>query len=208
MEQSATPQPAALAAKEEVVRTHAASVIWEKMTVREVRDALHNTQTVLIPIGVTEQHGYHLALNTDMHNAWQMSVRAAAEYGCFVAPMLPYTFLGRRVAGDDQRGLPPGRPARHRHSASPGRERLPQPHHRPRSRGHGELPRHQGGRRALPAPAPGLRRPQGGGLQLLGALRGLRPSLRRGRLPCRLRGDLADALLGPGGCAPERDHPR
>jgi creatinine amidohydrolase len=75
------------------------ALVWEKMTVREVRDALQHTQTVLIPIGVTEQHGYHLALNTDMHNAWQMSVRAAAECGCFVAPMLPYTFSGGELPG-------------------------------------------------------------------------------------------------------------
>ncbi len=75
------------------------ALIWEKMTVREIREALKSTQTVLVPIGVTEQHGYHLAVNTDMHNAWQIATRAAQETGCFVAPMLPYTFSGGELPG-------------------------------------------------------------------------------------------------------------
>lgn len=75
------------------------ALIWEKMTVREIREALKRTQTVLVPIGVSEQHGYHLAVNTDMHNAWQISVRAAEETGCFVAPLLPYTFSGGELPG-------------------------------------------------------------------------------------------------------------
>lgn len=73
--------------------------IWERMTVKEVREALAETPTVLIPLGVTEQHGYHLALNTDNHNAWQMSVRAAGQTGSFVAPLLPYTFSGGELPG-------------------------------------------------------------------------------------------------------------
>lgn len=77
----------------------AKAMIWEKMTVREIREALKSTQTVLIPIGVTEQHGYHLAVNTDMHNAWQIATRAAEETGCFVAPLLPYTFSGGELPG-------------------------------------------------------------------------------------------------------------
>lgn len=73
--------------------------LWEKMTVQEVREARQHTQTVLIPLGVTEQHGYHLALNTDNHNAWQLCVRAAQEVGCFVAPLMPYTFSGGELPG-------------------------------------------------------------------------------------------------------------
>lgn len=73
--------------------------IWEKMTVREIREGLQETQTVLIPLGVTEQHGYHLATNTDNHNAWQLAVRAAAETGSFVAPLMPYTFSGGELPG-------------------------------------------------------------------------------------------------------------
>jgi creatinine amidohydrolase len=73
--------------------------IWEKMTVKEFAEGLLESQTVLIPLGVTEQHGFHLALNTDSHSAWQISVRAAEETGCFVAPLMPYTFSGGELPG-------------------------------------------------------------------------------------------------------------
>lgn len=73
--------------------------IWEKMTVNEVRESLEHTQTVLIPLGVTEQHGYHITLDTDCHNAWQISTRAADRTESFVAPLMPYTFSGGELPG-------------------------------------------------------------------------------------------------------------
>jgi creatinine amidohydrolase len=73
--------------------------IWEKMTVKEVREALKETQTVLVPVGVTEQHGYHLTLDTDSQSAFQISKRAADETGSFVAPTLTYTFSGGELPG-------------------------------------------------------------------------------------------------------------
>ncbi|MGE5532005.1 MAG: creatininase family protein [Bacteroidota bacterium] len=73
--------------------------IWEKMTVNEVRQALAETQTVMVPVGVTEQHGYHLTLDTDSQSAFQISKRAADETGAFVAPTLTYTFSGGELPG-------------------------------------------------------------------------------------------------------------
>jgi len=73
--------------------------IWQKMTVRQIRKALQETPTVLIPVGCTEQHGYHLTTDTDNHSAWQIAVRAADETGSFVAPLLPYTFSGGELPG-------------------------------------------------------------------------------------------------------------
>ncbi len=73
--------------------------IWQKMTVKQIREALEDTPTVLIPVGCTEQHGYHLTTDTDNHNAWQVSVRAAERTGCFVAPLLPYNFSGGELPG-------------------------------------------------------------------------------------------------------------
>ena len=40
-----------------------------RMTVKEMKEALEKTKTVIIPTGVVEQHGYHLTLATDIHNA-------------------------------------------------------------------------------------------------------------------------------------------
>lgn len=73
--------------------------IWQKMTVKEIRHALDETRTVLIPVGCTEQHGYHLTTDTDNHNAWEIATRAADQTGSFVAPLLPYTFSGGELEG-------------------------------------------------------------------------------------------------------------
>ena len=37
----------------------------ENMTVKDVIEAQKETKTVLLPIGGTEQHGWHLPLSTD-----------------------------------------------------------------------------------------------------------------------------------------------
>ena len=39
------------------------------MTVKDMQEALEKTKTVIIPVGVVEQHGYHLPLSVDIHNA-------------------------------------------------------------------------------------------------------------------------------------------
>ncbi len=76
------------------------ALIWEHMTVREVRDALQaGTRTILVPLGVTEQHGYHLPLRTDCYNCEEISRRAADRTGCFVAPTLAYTYSGGELPG-------------------------------------------------------------------------------------------------------------
>lgn len=73
--------------------------IWEKMTVAEMREALKETQTVLVPLGVAEQHGYHLTLDTDSQTAWQVCTRAADQTGSFVAPLLSYGYSGGELPG-------------------------------------------------------------------------------------------------------------
>lgn len=75
------------------------ALLWEHMTVNEVRDALQRTQTILVPLGVTEQHGYHLPLRTDCYNCEEISRRAADRTGVFVAPTLPYTYSGGELPG-------------------------------------------------------------------------------------------------------------
>ncbi len=78
----------------------AEALIWEHMTVKEVRDAMAaGTRTILVPLGVTEQHGYHLPLRTDCYNAEEISRRAAERTGCFVAPTLAYTYSGGELPG-------------------------------------------------------------------------------------------------------------
>jgi len=70
-----------------------------EMTVEEVRAGLEVMKTVVVPIGVVEQHGYHLPLSVDIHNAVEISSRASAICGCFVAPSLNYCFSGGTLPG-------------------------------------------------------------------------------------------------------------
>lgn len=66
-----------------------------EMTSAEVAAALKVTQTVLLPVGATEDHGAHLPLGTDAFEAREICRRAQlrlAERGCpvVVGPTLPF----------------------------------------------------------------------------------------------------------------------
>jgi len=69
------------------------------MSVKEVREGMKQTKTVIVPIGITEQHGYHMPLSVDIHNAAEIAKRASDETGCFVAPTLHYAFSGGMLPG-------------------------------------------------------------------------------------------------------------
>ena len=73
--------------------------IWETMTVNEMRQVLRKTQTVILPLGVTEQHNYHLPLCTDTIDAWEIAKLISARTGAVVAPALPYSFSGGGLPG-------------------------------------------------------------------------------------------------------------
>ncbi|MDD3119677.1 MAG: creatininase family protein, partial [Victivallales bacterium] len=70
-----------------------------EMTVSELNDYLKVNQTVILPYGVVEQHGYHLPLDTDIRNAEIMGLKVAEKLGCIVAPTLNYCFSGGMLAG-------------------------------------------------------------------------------------------------------------
>jgi creatinine amidohydrolase len=64
-----------------------------------VREGLRETQTVLLPLGSTEQHGYHLPLSTDTHNGQEISRRASEQTGCFVTPCFHFAYSGGELPG-------------------------------------------------------------------------------------------------------------
>lgn len=70
-----------------------ARIMWD-MTVKEIREGLRETQTVIVPIGCVEQHGYHLPTSVDSYNAMELAARASALTGCFVAAPVHYSFSG------------------------------------------------------------------------------------------------------------------
>jgi creatinine amidohydrolase len=69
------------------------------MTVEEVRNGLKETQTIIVPVGVVEQHGYHLPLSVDTRQAVNFAAGASALTGCFVAPQVNYCFSGGMLPG-------------------------------------------------------------------------------------------------------------
>ena len=73
--------------------------IMENMTVKEIREGLAETKTVVLPVGCVEQHGYHLPISVDIHNGAEVAARASAICGCFVAPVLSYSFSGGMLCG-------------------------------------------------------------------------------------------------------------
>jgi creatinine amidohydrolase len=73
--------------------------VLAEMTVKEIREALKKVTTILLPMGCTEQHGYHLPLNTDTLTAEYVAYKVAAKARCIVAPAVPYTFSGGELKG-------------------------------------------------------------------------------------------------------------
>jgi creatinine amidohydrolase len=67
-----------------------ATVFLGEMTSPEVEAFLAKSQTVIVPVGSTEQHGPHGALLTDMLIAQEVARRAAPEVGALVAPPINY----------------------------------------------------------------------------------------------------------------------
>lgn len=74
-------------------------LLWEHMTVAEIRSAMETTRTVLIPCGCIEQHGYHLPTRTDCYAAEAVCRGASAATGCLMAPTVAYTFSGGELPG-------------------------------------------------------------------------------------------------------------
>lgn len=56
----------------------------------QLETALERTRTLLIPVGSTEQHGYHLPLGVDNVMPERIAEAVAEEMDCLVAPTIPY----------------------------------------------------------------------------------------------------------------------
>ena len=72
---------------------------WEKMTVLDIREYIQQQQSVILPIGVIEQHGYHLPTSTDMIIARGLALRVGKKLGMLVAPSINTSFSGGELPG-------------------------------------------------------------------------------------------------------------
>ncbi|WP_336036217.1 creatininase family protein [Halobacterium yunchengense] len=61
-----------------------------EMTWREVEAAVEDTQTMLLPVGSTEQHGHHMPLGVDVYMPEAIAERVAERTGCLLAPPIWY----------------------------------------------------------------------------------------------------------------------
>ena len=71
----------------------------EKMTVQDMKTAMEHTKTVIIPVGVVEQHGFHLPLSTDILNAVRPLQIAGDRLNAVIAPSVNYCFSGGELLG-------------------------------------------------------------------------------------------------------------
>ena len=71
----------------------------ERMTVKMVREYLTRKKSIIIPLGVIEQHGYHLPLQTDALIATHLGRMIGEKTGILVAPTIHQSFSGGGLPG-------------------------------------------------------------------------------------------------------------
>ena len=59
-----------------------------------VEDGLREFPVVIVPIGSTEQHGYHLPIGTDVYLAEALAEKTAEKTGALVYPSIHFGILG------------------------------------------------------------------------------------------------------------------
>lgn len=65
-------------------------VFVENMTWKEAEVRMREARAVILPLGSTEQHGYHMTVNVDNIVASKVSAMLAERTDCVVLPTLPY----------------------------------------------------------------------------------------------------------------------
>ena len=73
--------------------------VMEHMTVKMVEEYLEKKHSIIIPIGVIEQHGYHLPLNTDALIATHLAKMIGEKTDILVAPTMYESFSGGACKG-------------------------------------------------------------------------------------------------------------
>jgi len=71
----------------------------EHMTVKMVRQYLQRSKSIIVPLGVIEQHGYHLPLKTDAALATHLGRMIGERTEILVAPTIYQSFSGGDLPG-------------------------------------------------------------------------------------------------------------
>ncbi len=81
--------------------------LMEELTVNELEEILEcETRTAILPVGIVEQHGFHLPLFTDAIVASEVCRRAVSDISAVVLPTIPYCYSGGRLAGTINVSIP------------------------------------------------------------------------------------------------------
>src|SRR5580704_10569315 len=79
-------------------------ILLSRMTWKEVKKRATESSVAILPVGATEEHGPHIAVNSDADGAYEMAVRAARlvaeDVKPIVAPTIPYGVGPRNVSID------------------------------------------------------------------------------------------------------------
>src|SRR4051812_24507501 len=67
-----------------------ASVFYAELPWPEAQRRIRECAPIFLPLGATEQHGRHMALNTDVVLPTSIAVRAAKRVGGLVLPTVDY----------------------------------------------------------------------------------------------------------------------
>lgn len=73
--------------------------VMQNMTVKQVREYLQRRKSIILPIGVIEQHGYHLPLCTDAMIAEDIARLIGKRTNTLVAPVMYESFSGGDLPG-------------------------------------------------------------------------------------------------------------
>ena len=65
-------------------------VLWQEITWPEVKKVSEKVGIAILPIGSTEQHGFHCPCGVDTFNAWELSKIVSEQTGAIVAPPMWY----------------------------------------------------------------------------------------------------------------------
>jgi creatinine amidohydrolase len=85
--------------------TDQSTVRIDDLTWPEIRDAAKRDVPVILPVGSTEQHGYHLPLCTDVVLPESLAQAVGRRLGLLVAPPIAYGYRSRPLSGGGE-GFP------------------------------------------------------------------------------------------------------
>ena len=64
----------------------------QEMTWQEVEERIRKFPVAIVPVGSTEQHGYHLPMGTDIYLAETLADMAAKKTGALVYPSINFSY--------------------------------------------------------------------------------------------------------------------